>query len=77
MKGQPRRPPQIIVLGPPGSGRGTQAKILAKKYGLVHVSTRNLVKEELTKKPSLATTISECMQDGKLIPESIVTPLIV
>jgi adenylate kinase len=77
MKGQPRRVPQIIILGPPGSGRGTQAKNIAKKYGLVHISTRSLVKQELEKKPAIATIISECMNEGKMIPESMITPLIV
>jgi adenylate kinase len=77
LKGQPRRVPQIIILGPPGSGRGTQAKLIAKKYGLIHISTRSLVKDELQRKPAIAPIISECMNEGKLIPESLVTPLIV
>jgi len=77
LKGQPRLVPQIIILGPPGSGRGTQAKTIAKKYGLVHISTRALVKEELARKPAIATVMSECMNEGKMIPESIITPLIV
>lgn len=47
MKGASKRAPQIILLGPPGAGRSTQAKIISKKFGIVHVSTRQLIKEEL------------------------------
>jgi adenylate kinase len=38
---------------------------------------RSLVKEELNHKPAIATVISECMNEGKLIPETMITPLIV
>ena len=49
----PRRPPRVILLGPPGSGRSTQAGIIAKRYGLVHVSTRDLLKNEINKNPEI------------------------
>lgn len=42
----PRRPPRVILLGPPGSGTSTQAKIISKRFGLVCVSTSVLIKEE-------------------------------
>lgn len=72
----PRRPPRIILLGPPGSGRGTQAKILARRFGLVHVSARGLIKEEVQKKPELAKVITAAVNSGKLVPERIVIPLV-
>ena len=54
----PRRPPRVILLGPPGSGRSTQAKILSSRFGLVHVCTRSLIKEEIVRKPELAQVIA-------------------
>ena len=72
----PRRPPRIILLGPPGSGRGTQAKIISKRFGLVHVSARGLIKEEVARKPELAKVITAAMNDGKLVPASIIIPLV-
>ena len=36
----PRRPPRVIILGPPGSGRDTQALMVAQQFGLVHISAR-------------------------------------
>ena len=43
----PRRPPRIIIAGPPGSGKETQAAALSRVYGLVHVSTKKLLKKEI------------------------------
>ena len=54
----PRRPPRVIILGPPGSGRGTQANIIAKRFGLVCIQAGTLLREEVKKLPSLALLIS-------------------
>lgn len=45
----PRRPPRVILLGPPGSGRGTQAKIIAKRFGLVCIQAGALLRDEVKK----------------------------
>ena len=55
----PMRPPRIIILGPPGSGRSTQAKHVAKKYGIVHISIIELLKEEMNRKTARGNTIAE------------------
>ena len=47
----PRRPPRVILLGPPGSGRSTQAHIISHRYGLVHISSRDLLKAEIQRNP--------------------------
>ncbi len=47
----PRRPPRVILLGPPGSGRSTQAGLIAKRYGLVHICMRSLLKSEIANNP--------------------------
>ena len=57
----PRRPPRIILLGPPGSGRSTQARILSRRFGLVHICTRTLIKNEIKKRPELAQLIAKCL----------------
>ena len=72
----PRRPPRVILLGPPGSGRSTQARIISKRFGLVHICTRILIKAEIVKKPDLAQVIAKCLKEGTLVPESLVIPLI-
>jgi len=72
----PRRPPRVIILGPPGSGRGTQAKIIAKRFGLVCIQAGSLLREEVKKMPALALIISKCIHEGKMVPDEIVIPLI-
>jgi adenylate kinase len=44
--GAPRRPPKVILIGPPGSGRSTQAELMAHRFGLVCISPEMLVREE-------------------------------
>ena len=68
----PRRPPRVILLGPPGSGRTTQAEIVCHRYGLVHVSTSGLLKHELKRNPEVGKVISHCFDTGRSVPDDIV-----
>ena len=72
----PRRPPRVIVLGPPGSGRDTQASMVAQQFGLVHISARQLLKGEIQKNPETGKIISKCMDEGSDVPDEIINPLI-
>ena len=72
----PRRPPRVVLLGPPGSGRSTQAEIIANRYGLVHVCTRSLLKSEINRNPSVGQIVSQCLDSGNLVPDSIVLSLV-
>lgn len=72
----PRRPPRVIVLGPPGSGRETQSELIAQQFGLVHISARQLLKAEIQKNPQTGKIISACFDEGKDIPDEIINPLI-
>lgn len=47
----PKRPPRILVMGPPGSGRTTQARLIANQFGLVLISTKDLLKDRMVRKP--------------------------
>lgn len=72
----PRRPPRVILLGPPGSGRSTQAEVLSKRYGLVHICTRTLLKAEIARNPESGQLISRCIDAGQMVPDQIVLPLV-
>lgn len=72
----PRRPPRVILLGPPGSGRSTQAGIIAMRYGLVHICTRTLLKNEISRNPEVGQTIAKCLDSGSLVPDHIVISLV-
>ena len=62
--GAPRRPPKVLLLGPPGSGRTTQAEIIAHRFGLVCVSPEALVREEQEKNPGVKLAVQEALRAG-------------
>ena len=72
----PRRPARVILLGPPGSGRSHQAQALSERFGLVYVCTRRLLKNEISSGTKAGKEIQKSIDEGKLVPDSILTPLI-
>lgn len=66
----------IIVLGPPGVGKGTQSLLLAKKFNLKHVSTGDLLRREMALETKLGLEISDNMNSGKYVSDEIVHELI-
>ena len=61
----------LILFGPPGSGKGTQAAKLVEKYGLVHISTGDLFRYEIGNNTPLGTEAKSYMNKGELVPDSI------
>ena len=66
----------IVLFGYPGSGRGSQGKALAEKYGLEYIATGNMLDEEMGKNSKLGKKIKELYENGDLVPDEIVVPLI-
>ena len=58
-------------MGPPGAGKGTQAKILSKKYSLVHLSTGDILRREIDKKSSTGLEAQKYMNAGNLVPDNV------
>lgn len=73
---EPMRPPRIIILGPPGSGRSSQAKKIAKRYGIVHVSAMELLNEEINRKTERGNQIAESISKGELVSGLITISLV-
>ncbi len=63
---------KIVLLGPPGSGKGTQAKLIADYFKLEHISTGDLFREEIRNKSELGVKIKHYIEEGKLVPDEIV-----
>lgn len=61
----------IILFGPPGSGKGTQAKQLAEKYGLLHISTGDLFRYEMGNDTPLGKEAKSYIAKGELVPDSV------
>ncbi len=66
----------LIIFGPPGAGKGTQANFIVKKYNLLQVSTGKLLREEINNKTDVGQKISFLMSSGSLVDDKIVNKLI-
>ena len=66
----------VIFLGPPGGGKGTQAKLLAKKYGYRHISTGDILREAVRKGTELGKLAKSYMDKGELVPDDVMIGLI-
>ena len=67
----------IVIFGPPGAGKGTQAKFIVNKYGLYQLSTGDLLRKEIKNKTELGSKITKLMNNGELVSDEIVSNLIV
>ena len=66
----------VILMGPPGAGKGTQAELLAKRYALFHISTGDLLRKAILEKTKLGEAAKSYMDRGILVPDEVVIRLI-
>lgn len=66
----------IILIGPPGAGKGTQADFIANKFALSKVSTGDLFRDNIQNETELGNKANEYVNSGKLVPDTIVTEMI-
>ncbi|MBQ8430318.1 MAG: nucleoside monophosphate kinase [Clostridia bacterium] len=66
----------IILIGPPACGKGTQAKLLSEKFNLVHISTGELIREIISNKQNGYQNLLEYVSKGKLVPDELVINLL-
>jgi adenylate kinase len=67
---------KIIFFGPPGSGKGTQAKLLANELNILHLSTGDILREKLSDGDSLSIKLKEVMSSGNLVSDEILNQII-
>jgi len=65
-----------ILLGPPGSGKGTQAPLLKEKFCVCHLSTGDMLREEISKGSKLGAQLKKIMDEGKLVSDDLVVDMI-
>lgn len=66
----------IILFGPPGSGKGTQSEMLIAKYGLIHLSTGDILRKEISAGTPLGLEAKSIMDKGELVPDEVVIAMI-
>jgi adenylate kinase len=66
----------LILFGPPGSGKGTQSEKLILKYGLKHLSTGDLLRSEIAQQTALGLEAKKIMDKGQLVPDEVVIGMI-
>src|SRR6478672_5487420 len=71
-----RTPMRIILLGPPGSGKGTQAQLLVQRYGIVQLSTGEMLRAAVAAGTPVGLRAKDIMASGGLVPDDIVIGII-
>ncbi len=67
---------KLLFLGPPGAGKGTQATLFCKKYGLNHLSTGDLLRDEVSSGSVLGLKAAEVMNRGELVSDELVLSIV-
>ncbi len=67
---------RLVFFGPPGAGKGTQAALTAEKYGIVHVSTGDIFRENLQQGTELGLEAKKYMDAGKLVPDEVTIAMV-
>lgn len=66
----------LILMGPPGAGKGTQAKILTKKFGIPQISTGDILRAAVSERTPMGIKAKEFMDAGSLVPDSVVVGIV-
>ncbi|HVW96625.1 MAG TPA: adenylate kinase [Mucilaginibacter sp.] len=66
----------LVLFGPPGAGKGTQSQKLIEKYGLIHLSTGDLLRSEIAQGTDLGLEAKKLMDEGMLVPDAVVIGMI-
>ncbi|MBI4358447.1 MAG: adenylate kinase [Candidatus Omnitrophica bacterium] len=66
---------QIVLLGPPGAGKGTHAKILSDRYRIPHISTGDILRSQIQQETSLGKHAKSFIDNGKLVPDELVVEM--
>jgi adenylate kinase len=67
---------RLLLIGAPGSGKGTQAVRLAERFGIVHISSGDLLRQHVRENTSLGQTVRQYVDKGDLVPDSVVMDML-
>ncbi|MGH3793705.1 MAG: adenylate kinase [Pseudonocardiaceae bacterium] len=67
---------RVLIVGPPGAGKGTQAAVLSKELGVPHISTGDLFREHVGDETELGRLVKEYLESGKLVPDRVTNEMV-
>ena len=67
---------RLVLLGPPGAGKGTQAVVLSERFNIYHISTGDILREEVKEGSPLGLKAKQIMQQGGLVPDEIIIQIV-
>jgi adenylate kinase len=67
---------QIVMIGPPGAGKGTQAKMLAARIGVPHISTGDMLREQVERKTPIGLVVKAAVEKGELVQDNILLDMV-
>jgi adenylate kinase len=74
--GGARVTPKILISGPPAGGKGTQCEEIVNRFGVVHISTGDLLRAEVQQGTPAGRTADECMRSGQLVPDDVIIAMV-
>ena len=76
VRAAPAGPPRLIIAGPPAGGKGTQCELIKEKYGVVHLSTGDMLRAAVEAGTEVGLAAKECMEKGELVGDDIITGIV-
>ena len=67
---------QIVMIGPPGAGKGTQAKMLAARLGVPHISTGDILRDQVERKTPIGLVVKAAVEKGELVQDNILLDMV-
>ncbi len=67
---------RLVLIGPPGAGKGTQAAVLSKELGVPHISTGDLFREHISKRTELGREVQRYIDNGDLVPDAVTNEMV-
>ena len=67
---------KIVLLGPPGAGKGTQAKFISENFSFPHISTGDIFRKNISEKPPLGLKAKSYLDAGKLVPDELTIDIV-
>ena len=71
------RPLRLVIAGPPASGKGTQCEHIVRRYGVVHISTGDILRAEVKAGTANGREAKRCMDGGGLVPDALITKMVI